>query len=252
MTNQKEQVLPLFYKNPQAITFEHHGKLGLTARQNYLFAQKANSIPLVTSEYAVAAKHYPIVFIKDEVKTSLVITGFRDGENVFVNDNGEWAKDQYIPGYVNRYPFIFLEDEANDQLVLCMDVDAEIVSTTAENALFEDSKPTEFAENALKTCTEYQSYLNATREFVSALIEQDLLVENQAELTAPDGKALRLTGFCVIDETKFKELSDETILNWHNKGWLYLAYAHFISMSNWARIAQLTQSEAPVSTETIH
>lgn len=250
MTNQKEQVLPLFYKNPQAITFEQHGKLGLTMRQNYLFAQKANSIPLVTSEYAIAAKHYPIVFIKDEVKTSLVITGFRDGENVFVNDTGEWAKDQYIPGYVNRYPFIFLEDEANDQLVLCLDVDAEIINTAEENPLFKDAKPTEFAENALKTCTEYQSYLNATREFVAALMEQDLLVENQAELTAPDGKALRLTGFSVIDETKFKELSDETVLDWHKKGWLYLVYAHFVSMSNWAKIAQLTQSDTPISTET--
>ena len=252
MTEQKEQVLPLFYKNPQAITFEQHGKLGLTARQNYTFAKKANSIPVITSEYAVAAKHYPIVFIKDDVRTSLVITGFRDSENVFVNDKGEWAKDQYIPGYVNRYPFIFLEDEANDQLVLCMDVDADIVTTTAENPLFKDNKPTEFAENALKTCTDYQSYLNATRDFVAALIDQDLLTENQAELTAPDGKALRLTGFCVIDETKFKALSDATILDWHKKGWLYLVYAHFISMSNWAKVAQLTQSDEPLSTETVH
>lgn len=252
MTEQKEQVLPLFYKNPQAITEEAHGNLGLTLRANYKFAKEANSIPVVASEYAAAAKYYPIVFIKDEVKTSLIITGFRDGDNVFVNDKGEWAKEAYIPGYVNRYPFIFLEDEANDQLVLCLDVDAEMVKTGTENPLFKDNKPTEFAESALKTCTEYQGFLNATRDFVAALIEQDVLVENQAELTAPDGKALRLTGFCVIDEVKFKGLSDATILDWHKKGWLYLAYAHFISMSNWAKIAQLTQPEENLSTETVH
>jgi hypothetical protein len=252
MTEQKEQGLPLFYKNPQAITFEQHGDLGLTLRHNYMFAKKANSIPVVTTEYAIAAKHYPIVFIKDEVKTSLVVTGFRDGENVFVNDKGEWAKDQYIPGYVNRYPFIFLEDEANDQLVLCMDVDADSVKTTAETRLFKDNKPTEFAENALKICTEYQGSLNATREFIQALVEHDVLVENQAELTSPDGKALRLTGFCIIDEAKFKTLSDATILDWHKKGWLYLAYAHFISMSNWSKIAHLTQPDLSTSTETVH
>jgi hypothetical protein len=252
MTEQKKQVLPLFYKNPQAITVEAHGKLGLSVRKDYSFAKEANSIPLVASEYAAAAKHYPIVFIQDDVKTSLVITGFRDGENVFVNANGEWANDTYVPGYVNRYPFIFLEDEANDQLVLCLDVEADMVNTSAENPLFKDSSPTEFAEGALKTCAEYQSFLNATREFVAALIEQDLLIENQAELTAPDGKALRLKGFSVIDEKKFKELSDSTILDWHNKGWLYLAYAHFISMSNWTRIAHLTQTEPNVSSETVH
>lgn len=252
MTEQKEQVLPLFYKNPQAITLESHGTLGLAARDDYGFAKEANSIPIVANEYAAAAKHYPIVFIKDDVKTSLVITGFRDGENVFVNDKGQWAKDTYIPGYVNRYPFIFLEDEANDQLVLCLDVDAEMVNTGTENLLFKDNKPSEFAEGVLKTCTDYQSFLNATREFVSALIELDVLVENQAELMAPDGKALRLTGFCVIDEAKFKGLSDATLLDWHKKGWLYLAYAHFISMSNWSKIAELTQPEPNLSTETVH
>lgn len=252
MTEQKEQVFPLFYKNPQAITLESHGMLGLAARNDYGFAKEANSIPIVANEYAAAAKHYPIVFIKDDVKTSLVITGFRDGENVFVNDKGQWAKDTYIPGYVNRYPFIFLEDEANEQLVLCLDVDAEMVNTGTENLLFKDNKPSEFAEGVLKTCTDYQSFLNATREFVSALIELDVLVENQAELTAPDGKALRLTGFCVIDEAKFKGLSDATILDWHKKGWLYLAYAHFISMSNWSKIAELTQPEPSLSSETVH
>lgn len=253
MTTEQKQALPLFYKNPQPITIEHHGNLGLTLNNNFKFAKKANSIPLVTSEYAAAAKFYPIVFIKDRVQTSLIITGFKDDENVFVNEKGEWLKDTYIPGYVSRYPFIFLEDEANDQLVLCMDVDAEMVQTAAENPLFKDGKTTEFAESVLKLCTDYQGYLNATRDFVNALVEQDLLIENQAELKAPNGEALRLEGFCVIDEAKFRTLSDATILDWNKKGWLYLAYAHFISMSNWPNVAQLMQSaKASNVSETVH
>lgn len=251
MSAQKEQKLPLFYTNPQPITEDQHASLGITPRHGYTFAKKASSIPLVTSEYA-AAKFYPIVFIKDEVKTSLIVTGFRDSENVFVNEKDEWLQDTYIPGYVNRYPFIFLEDEANDQLVLCMDIDSEMIQTAAENPLFKDGKPTEFAENTLKVCSDYQAYLNATRDFIQGLVDQDLLVENQAELTAPDGKALRLTGFSVIDEAKFKALSDATILDWHKKGWLYLVYAHFISMSNWARVAELTPASTEAQAETIH
>ena len=243
MTTTQEQVLPLFYKNPQPITLEQHGKLGVVSKNSFQFASRANSIPLVASEYAIAAKFYPIVFIKEKVQTSLVITGFKENENVFVNEKGEWRSDTYIPGYVNRYPFIFLEDEAQDQLVLCMDVDADIVEEKSGNLLFQDNKPSEFAENALKICTEYQGLLNATREFVQALAEQDLLVENQAELAGPDGKTLRLTGFHVIDETKFRQLSDEIIVSWNKKGWLYLAYAHFISMANWPMVAQLTKPD---------
>jgi hypothetical protein len=251
MTTKKEQALPLFYKNPQAITAEQHSNLGITPSNNFHFAQNANSIPIVTSEYGIAAKFYPIVFVKDKVQTSLVITGLRESENVFVNEKGEWLQDTYIPGYVNRYPFIFLEDETNDQLVLCVDVDAEMVQTAAEKPFFKEGKPTEFAENMLKICTEYQGYLNAMRDFIKDLIEQDLLIENQAELNIPEGEAVRLTGFCVIDEIKFKALSDDIILDWHKKGWLYLIYAHFISMSNWPRIAQLMhieKKEEPIKT----
>lgn len=235
-----EQTLPLFYKNPQPLTVEEHGDLGITPNANFQFAKNANSIPLVTSEYSVAAKHYPIVFLKGSVQTSLIVTGFRENENVFVDAEGDWLANTYIPGYVNRYPFVFLEDAVNDQLVLCMDLEADVVQSNAQTPLFENGKPTEFAEKALKMCSEYQGYLNVTREFVKALIEKDLLTENQAEFTDANGKLLRLTGFCVIDETKFKTLSDETIIDWHKKGWLYLVYAHFLSMSNWARIAQLT------------
>lgn len=253
MSEQKEQTLPLFYKNPQPINAEQHGQLGITPANDFSFAKHANSIPLVTSEFAEAAKHYPIVFLKGAIQTSLIITGFRDGENVFIDHRGEWQKNTYIPGYVNRYPFIFLEDAENDQLVLCMDIDASVVSKNGEIPLFKDEKPTDFAEKALKTCTEYQGYLNATREFVAALETADLLTENQAELTGADGKVLRLTGFCVIDEDKFKGLSEDVILDWHKKGWLYLIYAHFISTSNWSKIAALTQpTPEPEPTETIH
>lgn len=247
-----EQILPLFYKNPQPLTVEQHGKLGVTPINEFKFAKKANSIPLVTAEYTIASKYYPIVFLKGAVQTSLIITGFRDSENVFVDATGEWLQDTYIPGYVNRYPFIFLEDETNDQLILCVDVDAEAVQVNGSHPLFEGDNPTEFAQNALKTCTDYQGYLNATRDFVKALTEQDLLVENQAEFTNTGGQLLRLTGFSVIDEDKFKALPDDVILDWHKKGWLYLIHAHFISMSNWARVAQLTSVEQVTAKETIH
>lgn len=247
------QTLPLFYKNPQPITVESHSQLGVDIRKNYAFAKNTNSIPLVTGEFALASQVYPIVFVTGEVKAALAITGFRDNENVFVNDKGEWRKDTYVPGYVGRYPFIFFEDEANDQLILCIDADSDLVKKNGEVPLFKDGKPSDFAESALKTATEYQSYLNATREFVTAIEEAGLLVENQAELTAPDGQNLRLTGFYIIDEGKFKQLPDSTIVDWHQKGWLYLVYAHFISMANWQKVAQFTTSlpnTAP--SETIH
>ncbi len=243
MTKTTERKLPLFYKNPQALTLEEHGKLCVAPSGNMEFAKNANSIPLVVSEFGMASKFYPIVFLKNDVKTSLIVTGMRTNENVFLSSDKKWRADAYVPGYVNRYPFIFFEDEVNNQLVLCVDRDSDMVVENNGTPLFEGDKPSEFSQQALKVCSEYQQHLGLTRNYVEALEEEGLLVENQAELTSPDGKKLKLEGFSVIDEDKFKALPEKTIVDWHKKGWMYLSYAHLISMSNWSNIAKLTGSE---------
>lgn len=247
---QKEQKLPLFYKNPQAINAEAHGKLGITAKNGFLFAKTTNSLPVILPEYTAVLRHYPIVFLKEPNHASLLITGFRQDENLFVNDSGEWAENTYVPAYVNRYPFIFFEDNAADQLVLCIDVDADSVQENGDTPLFENGEPTEFAKTALEACSNFQQGLSATQEFVKALDEAGILVENQAEVTSGDAdKKFRLGGFCVIDQEKFQALPKETVLDWHAKGWLYLVYAHFMSMANWSRLADLTnlKTEAPTT-----
>lgn len=238
------QTLPLFYKNPQAINVEEHGKLGITPKNGFLFAKNTNSIPVTIPEYSAVLKHYPIVFLKEPNYASLLITGFRQDENLFVNDAGEWSQNTYIPGYVNRYPFIFFEDDQTDQLILCIDVDADSVQENGKTALFDKGEPTEFSKQALEACSNFQQGLNATQHFVKALDEAGILVENQAELSyeSTDQK-FRLSGFCVVDQDKFKALPKETILDWHEKGWLYLVYAHFMSMGNWSSLAALTQKQ---------
>ena len=59
-------------------------------------------------------------------------------------------------------------------------------------------------------------------EFARALAEADLLVENRADITLPDGQRLAMSGFKVIDEAKFNKLPDEEFLRWRANGWLPL------------------------------
>ena len=54
--------LPMFYKELEQLSPERHMGLGLTDRPNFSTARQANAVPLGISEFAFAARDYPIVF----------------------------------------------------------------------------------------------------------------------------------------------------------------------------------------------
>ncbi|NYT85948.1 SapC family protein [Pollutimonas harenae] len=224
--------LPLFYKQPQALQPGLHAKLSLAKQPNYAFAASANSVPLVSSEMAAACRHYPIVFTEGEQPAPVAVLGLRGQENLFINADGQWQANSYIPAYIRRYPFIFLENA--DQFTLCVDTLASSVVESAENSFFDnEGKPSELTRNALEFCREYQSQHAYTLEFSRALAEADLLVDNKADITLPNGQHLTLSGFKVIDEAKFNALPEQEFLRWRAKGWLTLVYCHLISVATW-------------------
>jgi hypothetical protein len=99
-------------------------------------------------------------------------------------------------------------------------------------------------------CTNYQAQFNFTVDFVKALKEYDLLIPNQADIELKSGEKLSLSGFQVVDEKKFNELSDETVLDFHRKGYTALIHAHFISMLNWQDLVDATVSQETGKTTT--
>ena len=135
--------------------------------------------------------------------------GVRGQENLFVDAQGQWRAGAYIPAYVRRYPFIFMENEDRSQFTLCVDEQAPRWSraATIPSSTKPASPPTWRA--ALEFCRDYQNQHAYTMEFARALAEADLLVENRADITLPDGQRLAMSGFKVIDEAKFNKLPDE-------------------------------------------
>lgn len=53
---------PLFYTSPRPLEAGRHAKTTLSAEVHAEFAAKANAIPLNIVEFAIAARHYPLVF----------------------------------------------------------------------------------------------------------------------------------------------------------------------------------------------
>ncbi|RYF25696.1 MAG: SapC family protein, partial [Comamonadaceae bacterium] len=114
----------LFYERAIALNRERHQKLKIQLKANHFaFAKKTNSVLIAGSEFAEAAREYPIVFVGNEGGpfTLAALVGLNDKDNVLVNDNGSWEPDTYIPAFIRRYPFVLAGSEGAESLTVCVD-----------------------------------------------------------------------------------------------------------------------------------
>jgi len=232
--------MPLFYTKPTPLDSKAHADLALKENFGLDFTKDVNAVPINLIEMPQICHFYPIAFSPDESATPVAICGLRDNENLFLQDDGTWAPDTYIPAYVRRYPFIFSEMPGNDQLSLCIDLNDKVTEKGGTQRFFEsDGKPTPLAQNALEFCKSYHAAAQQTVQFGQALADSGLLVERQAEINVTGGKKINFAGFRIIDEEKLSKLSDEIFLDWRKKGWIPFLYAHLFSGSQWQRLTRL-------------
>lgn len=241
MSQTPSPALPLFYRKPELLNSSRHADLRVADR-GYTFAATCNAVPLAAIEFGQAMRHYPIAFAAGD-GFPVAILGL-DRANRFVAD-GAWAARAYIPAYVRRYPFVFVE-QSGDNLALAIDREADHFATSGEEgeALFAKGEPTGTANNILAFCRDFHRAIIQTNAFATALLEQDLLIDRRADAKLDSGRALTLSGFKVVDRSRFDALPDETILAWHRKGWLALIHFHFLSLD---RFADLLDAEAAAS-----
>lgn len=225
--------LPLFYRRPAALTPERHKTLGLTDTPNFRFARATNSVPILASEFALAAKFYPIVFAEGDPASPVAVVGIRASENLFIDADGRWEEDHYVPAYIRRYPFVFGAGPTQEQFVLCIDEESDLIVTDSGRPFFADGKPTELTQQALKFCSSFPAQSEFTKNLSRALAQAGLLTHNHIEAKLQDGEQLKLRGFAMIDAERFKNLDDKKFLDWRTHGWLPLIYAQIISQSNW-------------------
>lgn len=228
--------LPLFYKEPQALMATVHGDLHLKAEQDFRFAARTNAVPIMAAEFVEAQHSYPIVFVGDPAHPATVLG--LEADNLFVDAAGAWVADRYIPAYVRRYPFVFIESTDKSQYALGIDAASDRLTSNCNaglglQPLFSGGQPTQLTQDALRFSAALQSSQVATRAFCEALIEQDLLIDQQAHGALPSGKPFNVQGFRIIDAAKVQTLSDDVVLDWHRKGWLALVHFHLASLQRW-------------------
>lgn len=99
-------------------------------------------------------------------------------------------------------------NEDRSQYTLCVDEKAASVVEGRDNPFFDEAcEPT-----ALEFCRGYQNQRAYTMEFARTLTDADLLIENRADITLPDGQHLAMSGVKVIDEAKLNKQPETEFL----------------------------------------
>jgi len=254
----------LFYERPVPLNRVDHKELRLKGIPNLKFAMKAHSVPLTGVEFAFAARDMVIVFAGNEAKSAgpVALLGLRRHENLYIDAEGNWSPDTYVPAFVRRYPFVLAEKpegegQPGEDMTVFLDEDyAGFNKTEGERLFKEDGTDSEMLTKAVGFLGEYQQNIARTRWFVEQLNKHDLLQPRNISLQhgtagSPDSRSINLNGLFVVNEEKLRTLDEKTTHEFAKEGVFGWIYAHLLSLSNIDRLARRLEvrelAETPAS-----
>ena len=240
--------LPLFYSKPEPMDPSRFGNHGLVeSKFTAAFSQETHAVPIAITEFHLVQKHYPIVFAAGDVPMPLAALGLNRGENLFVQPDGKWAEDTYVPAYVRRYPFVLADIEADQRLVLCLETTASMITDqNPDIRFFDNGQPTDVTKQALELCKRFHEDLQLTRTVCEELKKRDLFKETELSYTAPSGEKSIAGRFVSIDTDKFDQMADADFLELRKRNFLPAVYLQSTSQTNWSRLAWRKQQQAQV------
>lgn len=236
----------LLYTQPELLSREHHGSLGVNvAPTRFGFASGAHVSPLTVPEFGPAALSYPIIFVGNDVQP-VAVMGLEEGQNLFCTPEKGFEVDAYITCYIRRYPFVLAAAEnqpANEEERMLVGIDRgyPFLVEKGEYRLFENGEPTEYTQNCIKFCNDFETQHRMTQSFIQMLKDMDLFEPRSATYTPTnaDGtpaEPVTVAQFQAVSETKLNALPDAKINELRSTGALSQIYAHLNSLFGWERL----------------
>jgi SapC len=234
----------LMYEKLTPINREQHRQLRVKPSAKHLsFAKETNSVLVAVSELPLAALDFPCVFVASgDQHTMVSVVGLRDQENLFIDSDGRWDMNSYVPAFIRRYPFVLAEEPGSTQLTVCVDETFDGLNQAEGEALFDaEGKDTPYLQNLQKFLLDYHNDMQRTAAFAKRLSDLDLLVERNIDFKLGD-QQLNLKGFKVVDEQKLHALDAKVVQELFSTGALGWIHAHLLSLNNVTKLgARLTR-----------
>jgi hypothetical protein len=200
-----------------------------------------NPLPVSFTEFAVASRDYPLVFISgDQGKsfTPMLVTGLAARQNLFVMPDNTWDRRAYLPAYVRRFPFcmtrVMVDGKEAPERVAC--VEKRSISDKGEKLFDDKGNATAEWEARQKLLFDYEADLARTEEMCRLLVQHQLIEPFTMQAVPNRGEPIQLTGMFRVAEEKLAQLDGAVLKDFTQKGVLGRIYAHLISLDNFQHL----------------
>lgn len=222
-----------------------HARLGLRKERSLRWCASLNSVYLHAAELSKAALDYPVGFVRggpEEGYFPVAVLGLRERENLFVDGQGRWQPNAYVPAYVRRHPFcvayVRTPDNGAARQIICVQEDQ--LAANGEALFDAKGEPTASWAPWRQLIDAVEGAQAQTRDFMQRLAALDLLVPFDAVAVPKGGSQLRLNGLYRIDEQKLNALDPSALRPLLERGELRVVYAHLLSLERFATLLDLT------------
>lgn len=217
-----------------------HAGYGIKPGLDHGWTAKQNAIFLTVEEFEAALFHYPIAFTQDRNERQVIpvaVLGLGERGNAFVDGNGRWQANAYIPAYVRRFPFCLSYQTGTDQRVRMICLQEDCLDPTAPALLEEDGSPTEAFRSQHDLLRDLEIAQRRTVAFTAELDRLGLLMPLNKVIVARTGAQLRLEGLLRVDEEKLYALAPDVLHGLGRAGYIRAIYVHLASLENFSRLA---------------
>lgn len=250
----EEPVSKLIPISPQT-----HKDLRWRRPSNFHFAAKDHLMPLGLKELRKGAMGLPVGFIKLQDKFMLVaIQGLRNGENLIVDDSGDWLAVHAPQAYIG-YP-LRMSRLDEERFQVCVAEESEFVCK-AEDVPEEAKGWHHFFDDEGKLDSEVAELVTQMQQHAADLAAAERATVKLAELemikeweikAGPEESPVLVQGLYAIDQSQLGDLDGDTLLAMRDCGALYLTYAQTMSgyhISALGRLARKRWKQPEESTE---
>jgi hypothetical protein len=222
---------------------QKHAGLGVDQACLRRFSAHCNAFTITLAEFFFAARHYPVVFVKAEDATlrASVITGLRQNQNLFVDAQGDWHDQVYVPASVRRFPFyaVAAGDVANADKTLIM-VDESGLVASDEPFFDRHGEATAKWKSSEVFIADFAAAEKQTKLFAARMDELGILEAFDAQVNPQQQDSLQVTGMFRINEDRLNRLASKTVRELMVQGEMSRIYAHLISLENFAKLLDLS------------
>lgn len=252
MATAAPNALPFLYNQLEPLNSNQHGNLRVRGLASLPELATAHAIPLTIDEFAMAQRHYPIIFSVGQDPVPLALMGLNEGVNTFVDDQGvPLDRSVYMPAYLRRYPFLLAKlREDSDELSLCFDPTSGAIGEFEDGQpLFDGEQPSEATGAVLQFCEQFETAGQRTQLFMAELKRAGLLMDGEVAIQ-PEGAAQPFVyrGFQMVDEEKLRDMRGDELRKMNQNGMLALVFAHLFSLGQIREVfaRQVQQGRGPV------